>query len=383
MFEKIKNIFRSIGIFFAFGMKAADEQILHSGVASDDANTGIHQEQNEHRVAHHLLKGEVTQEVQELAYRTVLVDRESQSYEVYSPMKAIKTPKKLETTKAIIFNEENYEVLLIQENHPIGDNVLEALNKIKEDDMVPGKNTFDIGKIPPEHRFTITVGRSGLFRPRYIIEEYTKKIVCLVENKEENKYILDFYVSKYPDDKKYKTKGFVREIERIMKDGRGSDVTEIRTVDFITSHSYKFFDGILFKFTNLKFNSVHEFDGNYVIRYNAEVLDNGEDFFDGMYSETMAKKYETKAPKDCVISIDPNAKADIRKYTCSVCGKEVFYDASEMDEKAASLENEENGNEVTEFMDMETSEQTFGKMMCRECMLKHQEELMKKLIEEK
>lgn len=376
MWKKIVSIFNRIKIGLALGMKSADEQIIHNDNIADDVNSGIHQQQSDHRVAHHLLKGEVTQEVQELTWRTMMVERESKNHEYYSPYKTVKKQARADSHKLKIYNGEGYQLLTVQENKALGDNVIQALEKVDTDNVSINENgevAQNIGKLQKSHDYTIKVTRNGMFTPRYYIEEYAKKIVCLVVNEERNNYILDFYVTKYPNDREWKSKGFVREVEYI-KSGRRSDVTDIKGITFTTSHAFGFNDGIMFEFNKLQFKNVIEYDGSYILRFSAGIVVKGKDFFNENQCESMKKKYEEKAAKECVINYDPYNPTDIRTYKCSICGKEVSYNQQDIDFKAASEET--GGNEVTEYMDMETSEQTFGRMICRECMEKHKAEIM-------
>lgn len=381
MWKKIKSILNRLKMGLALGMKTADEQIMHNDNIADDVNSGIHQQQNDHRVAHHLLKGEVTQEVQELLWRTVKVERESKSHEYYSPYKTVKKQNLYDSRKLKIFNEPVYEVLTVQENKNIGDNVLDTLEKVDMNNVVINENgevRHNIGRLQKSHKYTIGVKRSNMFTPRYYIEEYTNKLVCLIVNEEKNNYIIDFYVSKYPNDREWKSKGFVREVEYI-KSGRHSDVTDIKSIEFVTSHAFKFYDGITFKFNKLQFKNVFEYDGDYIIRFSAEVEINGKDFFDENQCESMKKKYDENAPKETVINVNPYDLKDMRAFRCSVCGKEVFYNQKNIDELASSEETNTE-SDVTEYMDMQMTEQTFGKMVCRECLDKHKAELMEELL---
>ena len=380
MWKKLIGIFNRLKIGFALGMKSADEQLIHNDNVADDINSGIHQQQSDHRVAHHLLKGEVTQEVQELTWRTIMVERESKNHEYYSPYKTVKKQNKSDSRKLKIYNEEAYQILTVQENKAIGDNVIQALQKVDANNISTNENgevVQNIGRLEKNHNYTLRLERNGMFTPRYYIEEYTKKLVCLVVNEDKNNYILDFYVTKYPNDREWKSKGFVREVEYI-KSGRRSDVTDLKALEFITSHAHNFNDGITFKFNKLQFKNVIEYDGDYILRFSAEVVINGKDFFDEDQCESMKKKYEENAPKETTINVNPYDLQDIRVYRCSICGKEVFYNQRDIDALASSEES--TGDWVTEYMDMETSEQTFGKMICKECLEKHKAELMEELI---
>lgn len=381
MWKKIKSIFNRLKIGLALGMKAADEQLIHNDNIADDINSGVHQQQSDHRVAKHLLKGEVTQEVQELVWRTMMVDRESKSREYYSPYKTVKKQTRADSRKLKIYNPETYNIVTVQENKNIGDNVYEALEKVDMNNVTVNENgevVHEIGKLEKSHKYTLRIERNGMFTPRYLVEEYTKKLVCLAVNEEKNNYILDFYVTKYPNDKDRKSKGFVREVEYIKNDHRRSDVTDIKSVEFVTQHAYNFYDGITFKFNKLSFRGVFEYDGDYILRFSGEVVINGKDFFNEDQCESMKKKYEEKAAKECVINYDPYNLQDIKVYTCSICGKQVSYNQRDIDEQATTEESV--GSDVTEYMDMQNSEQTFGRMICRDCMEKHKAELMEELL---
>lgn len=383
MWKKIKSVLNRLKIGLAVGMKTADEQILHNDNIADDVNSAIHKQQDDHRVAKHLLKGEITQEVKELVHRTIAVDRESQEYEVYSPMKALKLPKRIEKRVPEIYNKEKYSLLTVQSNKTLGDNVLEALENVDMNNIETDKNgeiSQEIGKLKKKHRYTLKVTRNITFTPRYFIEEYAKKLVCFTINQEENKYMLDFYFTKYPNDKDWKSKGFVREVEYMKNDRRRSDITDIRTVSFVTSNAYGFYDGISFNFDNLHFEEVLDFDGSYILRFSASLKEKPKDFFDDLYNEEMDRKYKNKAPKkESTVSIDPYSPMNERTYTCSVCGKVVKYNVESVDNKIASDETVKDG--VTEYMDMENAEQTFGRAICKDCLAKHNLELLNEYAE--
>ena len=112
-FNSIKNIFHN----FFWGLKTADEIILQQNDSSVPGSA-IVQEVNDKRVSKALLKGEVTQEVEELRYRTYLVDREAKTYEYVAPTLAFKKEyEKDNDNKFITYeNSENFEIVTIQHN---------------------------------------------------------------------------------------------------------------------------------------------------------------------------------------------------------------------------------------------------------------------------
>lgn len=184
-----KSLLNKLKIGLALGMKAADEELVHSNTSIDDVDSGVHQQVTDKRVAKHLLKGEITQEVEELRYRTYLVDRESKDFDFYSPVKAVRKQK--DDTRRISYeNNENLYLITVQENRHIGDDVYDALENIDIDKMETDDNgevKYNLGKLQKKHNYTIKLGRNEYTVPRYRLEEYTKKLVCLSMDETEKK----------------------------------------------------------------------------------------------------------------------------------------------------------------------------------------------------
>ena len=91
---KIKNKINNLVTGFMVGMKNTENEIFTQLGGSTVADSTINQEAHTSRVSKALLKGELTQEVKELRYRTYTVDREAKNYEYFSPTLAKKPSKK-------------------------------------------------------------------------------------------------------------------------------------------------------------------------------------------------------------------------------------------------------------------------------------------------
>ena len=87
----------------------------------------------------------------------------------------------------------------------------------------------------------------------------------------------------------------------------------------------------------------------------------------------MANKYKNKSKKEVVHNLTPNAEDKV--YICDECGKEVRYCPQDMDNLDPSY-NPTDSN-VTEFFDLQVSESTFGKKLCKKCLERHLNELEK------
>lgn len=356
----INKIKRNIQIFFYswfYGMKSTEDKMFHQTGLTNSTGSSIIKEVDNQRVSKALLKGEVTQQVEELRYRTYKVDKESKGFEYYAPTLALKKDK--QDTKFMKYdNSDGLELITIQPNDILVETVGETLEQVGG----RGKRT--------QHR--IKIKRN--FVPRYKIEEYITRLD--VKKLDESHVILDIYVSKYPNDKDFKSKGFVREIEKIRDEKIKSDILDYEEISFITHHAYKLNDMIKFVFKNIWFREVIEFDGHYILKFKASLKQDTLDLTKKYFSKTMEEKYKNKEKKKVVLNLfDYN---QIQIYQCQECGKEIILDNELIDQinvyqgRDITEENFENENpQVLEFMDMQISEQTFGKRLCSECLQKY------------
>ena len=381
--KKVFKYLKFLWFGFILGMKKTEDETLHLNGGDVDGSSTINQKVSDHSVAKALLRGEVTQEVVDLRYRTYEVAKESTHYTYFSPTLAKK--KKLNDNKFIkIENDENREVVTVQENKLDVETVTDTLLRIGED----GKY------VDRPKQYNISMERDGT--ARFKLEQFTKKVV-VKKGDTDTEAVLDVYVSKYPDDKLFISKAFVHEIEKIKDQGIRSDVTNIDRLSFETYKAYKLDDMIRFEFGDLRFKCVVEYDGDYIIRFVAKIIDGGTDMTKEFYSERMAKKYAEKAPKELTATFNPDM--DIRTYKCADCGKVVTYDARALDKldvrraKLVSVDGDnaevepsgEDGEaqadgSATEFLDFEMSEWDYGRMLCQDCIKKEQERLYRQTL---
>lgn len=354
----------------AAATKNTETQVLTQG-GVDSANGGVtivqDVNQNAHALSKALLKGQLTEEVKQLRYRNYKVDREAKKYKYFAPTLALKK-KEGKDNKFIKYDKsDGLEVITIQYNYAIGEDVLDAIKQIES------------GGRGGETKYKIEIERN--FRPRFKIEEFLKKIV--VKRFDETHAILDFYFSKYPerffrtsDDKSFRSKAFIHEIENIRDKGIRSDMLDMEKLRFVTWHAYKKDDLIEYVFRNLWFREVSEYDGDYILRFKAQIIHDGVDLTAVFYNKEMEEKYQNKEKKDVVYDI--SGSVPVETYICADCGKVVTFDAHKMDEmpisEAREIDEDYNEDEswnVTEYMDMQIVEQTIGKKLCKKCLKKY------------
>lgn len=369
-FTKFFNEIKIWAHSLAAATKNVETQTL-SQVSVDSVEGGINvvQDVNQgvHELAKALLRGELTEEVKQLRYRNYKVDREAKKYKYFSPTLALKK-KEGKDNKFISFDKsDGLEVITVQYNYAISEDVLDAINQIENGGR--GKKT----------KYKFEFKRD--FIPRFRMEEFAKKVV--VKRLDETHAILDFYFSKYPerffrrsDDKSFRSKVFIHEIENIRDKGVKSDMLDVEELRFVTNHAYKQDDLMEFVFKNIVFREVAEFDGDYILRFKASIEHDGIDLTAAFYNKEMAEKYENKEKKELVL--DVSGGAPIETYVCSDCGKVVTFDTQKMEEmpisEARDIDaeiNEEDSWSVTEYMDMQIIEQTIGKKLCKSCLKKY------------
>ena len=346
------------GLFY--GMKATEDSVFHQSGLSIGEGTSIIKEVEDKRVSKALLKGEITQEVEELRYRTYKVDKESKTFEYFAPTLAMKRDK--QDTKFLKYDDsDGLELITAQPNDFLVETVGETLEQVGG----RGKRT----------QYRIKIKRN--FVPRYKIEEYVTRLD--VKKLDETHVILDMYVSIYPNDKDFKSKGFLSEIKKIRDEKIKSDILDYEEVSFVTSHAYKMDDMVKFVFKNIRFREIVEFDGHYIVRFKASVQEDVIDLTKIYYSKTMDEKYKNKEKKEVILNFSDYIVSNV--YKCEECGKEVVLD-NELIDRLNAYEGrditqekiDDENPQVLEFMDMQISEQTFGKRLCSECLKKYLKE---------
>ena len=368
---KLKNNIILFFNNFMLATKNTETQILtQGGIDSiDGGGIRIAQDVNQgtHELSKALLRGELTEQVKQLRYRNYLVDRESKKYKYFAPTLALKK-KEGKDNKFISYDKsDGLDVITIQNNYVISEDILDAIHQIEKG----GRGERE------SYKFEITRN----FVPRFRFEEFAKKVV--VKRLDETHAILDFYFSKYPerffrksDDKSFRSKAFVHEIERIRDNHVKSDILDIEGFRFVTSHAYRQDDLIEFTFRNLWFREVSEFDGDYILRFKASIDHNGIDLTADYYNKEMDEKYKSKERKETIFDI--SGTVPVETYVCADCGKVVTFDVEKMDEMPISEAREvdeeaidEDSWNVTEYIDMQIVEQTIGKKLCKKCLKKY------------
>ena len=299
--NRITSWLKRIAYALPFGLKGGDNAISTSSQNSLNEGITISQEVNDKRVAKHLLKGEVTQEVEELRYRTYKVAEESENYSYIANGNAIKNKKDKARNKT--------KFKITQDNHLICASVLHELQRVN-----------DYGT----EEYVLQITYDGIVR--FKIEQFATRIsVDVDESCGKIETTLHFNTDPNPYDAK--SMPFINELKKLCKAtspyeiGRSEIASSVRSICFSTYKcegekdftNFAFTDGCTFKESTEK---DHEISVTYTwSNYSVIPLNLSEKYF----SKTMAEKYEKKERKEAAAQV-----GDVRrKRYCQVCGKEI------------------------------------------------------------
>lgn len=302
--NKLKKILLNIWYGLPFGLKAAGDEILGSGEA-DQAGTEVNQQVTDKRVAKHLLKGEVTQEVEELRYRTYRVANESEKYKYVGNGVVVKEEK--ETPK------DKTRFKFSQENENICQSVLDTMNQV---------GNYGI------ERYRLEIDYNSFVR--FKVEKFAKKIDVDIDEKI-GKVETTLHFNTEPDPYDAASMPFINELKKLLNANeyeisRNEIATSIYNLSFTTYKAYNEDDLVNYSF--IKGGKFKEFkqDGyEYLLTLEwDEYLRLPTDLESKYYSKSMAEKYAKKERKE----VAPEMINTERKRYCSVCGKEMsVYDA--------------------------------------------------------
>lgn len=316
--EKVKNWVRKRMAVLSIALSNVEKNALSQtgeGLSSDISHAQRH---TQGQVADSLINGQVTQEVMDLRWRTYKVLRETEGitaeivgYETDGTpiVKTVKKNKDKSILKIKLDDNDTYPLEMVLDNTEIALNGAEPMQSeyLKLEDT-PTLNYDDDGEIvsathgglsAAEHHATnktkkpITIERE--FTPRFNLEKYTKKLN--IRKIDDNNRLLEFYVSVYPDPYDRSSRLFLSEIKKIIVNPDLSNTFEMKSVDFISYKTLGTNDFLEYKYSDIIYDKIVEFNGFYVIKFKCKVIVNGRDIFEEHRQEVLDKKYENKDKK--------------------------------------------------------------------------------------
>lgn len=333
---KINDWIRKNFAALALATSSVEKDILGQSSQELEGGVGQHQRLSQGTLMDALIQGEITQEVKDLRWRTFKVLEASDKMQSKSVGVDSEGYRTMETTvvtddmlkaglrKIKVDDADNYDLELVVKNEVITKGVeasmgvsgLEVYDLDERKASVTGTTmtTFnDEGEAIKEEAQTVTLGKvdndrfqsdskgekpvivERSIRAKFNIEDYTKKLNIRKINDTER--LLEFYLSKYPDEYDRKTNLLISEIKRAIQNPRVSDILDIDKVGFVSYKTIGVKDFREFQYEVKSFDKIVEFNGHYVIKFKCDVTVNGEYLLEKFREEELDEKYKNKEVK--------------------------------------------------------------------------------------
>lgn len=308
LINKIKLFF--IGLFY--GLKSADVTMLHQD-DNDGDESKIDQQMKVDNLMNDFLQERETQRVIETrdAYYRLLFEADKYSVKMefdengeLTSASSYRNNGKWVTPPDIIDLSDGLKVIVIQENEKIQ----------KEGSIIVGQSIFD-DKTPKNVRriyndiykelsekniqdfLTLIEIDYGEMAPRYPLNKFVKKMAVKEYG---DKVKLELYLSKYQEQYNKLHALFLSELNRMLTiPGYKSDITEFNRIGFVTNgRAWGASPAAVFSFDDIHYESIHEFDGNYVLSFICHPIKCGENVGEKYRTKELDEKYAAKAKKD-------------------------------------------------------------------------------------
>lgn len=276
-----------------------------------ETNVNQHQRLTQGQLADSLINGELTQEVIDLRWRTYKILEETNKFSTKitgydkNNKPIYKTVLKDNDLKNIKLDlTDSYELEMIINNEPITVDIntvigSSSIEEVPEEYASEEKNVKSIALFKSsdfeniKNESPIMIDRT--FYPKFFIENFAKKLYIRKINEEEK--LLEFFVSKYSDSEDKKTLLFINEINKAINN-QPVNFLDILSVNFFTYKSVGVNDFLIFKYEDLKFDKITDFNGFYLIKFKAKVTVNGESMVEKFKSESLEERYKNKTRKE-------------------------------------------------------------------------------------
>lgn len=310
----MNNVLKTIkSLFYAlpFGLKGADTEIMGSGNTGGEDGIVAKQQVQDNRVAKHLLKGEITKEVEELRYRTYKIDRETDKYDYVGNGIAVKKEKSNPKPNVIKFS---------QPNKMICSDVLTELKRV--DGYEIEKYTVDI-----EYKYPV----------RIKLEQFITLVDVYIEEGENAVTTLHFEDAMNPSE--FKSKPFINMLSKLYDDFNKNDTYAISKNDyaaaligmsFATTNTIGDEHSIIsYSFSLPELIAVQHDNGEYLLKYQWKVYKR-VDLTDKFFNAELEEKYKNKEKKNVKVETDIKDVVEFNSINapnyfikCSKCNRDI------------------------------------------------------------
>jgi hypothetical protein len=343
----MSNWFKKQITNIAIAMANVEKNVFSQEGLDLASNTSMTQTKNQHSVINSLIRGEITEEVEKLRWRMYntlshtrqithkIKGYDSEGYPIMKSfligdeirLKSIKTdetdggelimvvdnaPISLSGFESIInngnINPETYSGDTVDINNTIVTNLLNnevnvdeldytdkhgISSNIELDDLTSMSVVTILENLKidstKETIHPITVSRES--RPKFEIEKFTKKLHIKKYN---DKFLLEFFVSKYPEEYNPTSKFFISHIKKLKETPRRDSMLEMEGIHFVTDKTVGVPDFLEFEYKIINFHNIVEFNGYLIIKFIGDVVKNGDSIIEKYRNIELDEKYKNK-----------------------------------------------------------------------------------------
>lgn len=267
---------------------------------------------NQGKVTDSLINGQITQEVMDLRWRMYKVmehtDNLTAKLEGYKengqPIYTM-TKKSLKISKPNLDPFDDYKVEMIVNNEDVVKSVYEGLDdRIEESDSIEQNGitgAVTLGTISGHEYFTQEKNEKPLkvsrkVTPSFYLEAYTQMLK--IRKIDENKRLLEFYVSSYPDEYNRTSRLVISTIKKEIENPTlYNPFLDINGLSFISYKTQGVNDNYLFEYDNLVYDKIVTYNGYYIVKFIADVKIDGEYIMETYRQSVLDNKYENKEKK--------------------------------------------------------------------------------------
>ncbi len=302
---------------FLFSLSVFDKKILSQDKEKINEGNVINNDKDVGTLAHSLKNSIINEEVENLRWRTYKILKETEGVTAQivgydeNNMPIVKTRKRnkklgLKKVKLDPYDNNKLEMVIDNSEITIGGNQAMANDNISILDEVE-KSQNEYGDLIVTHGVInsleyfatnkaerpIIITRTEL--PNFNIENFTLKLNIRTIN--ETDKLLEFYVSKYPDEYNRTSRLFISEINKIINDDIKSSMLNFESVNFITYKTLGADDFLEYEYTNITFDKIVEYNGYYIIKFISKIKIDGNNILENYRVDELDKKYNKKEKK--------------------------------------------------------------------------------------
>lgn len=292
MLKKLIKKLKAILYAIPFGMKAGDEILATSNKETIDG-TSIQQQLEHKSVYADLLKGEVTQEVEELRWEMYKAEELANDYKYVGNGQAVKIEQTEEQKKnrRLKFSQHNNDIEYgLQESLKMGESVSDV-NKMDYKQRKLCKITYDnpCVRFKLENYFEkVSVNlKDGIKTKFYFMNDRTnKKLVPLINLLLKHKEDL----ASFDSDDIISIKSYIKRQELL------SSILSLEFTTFQATNNVP--NGIMYKFLSPKFNAITD-EGEYVtLEFEWDKYEGGQLLSEKYHSKTAEEKFKNKERRE-------------------------------------------------------------------------------------